>query len=91
MHSCFMRKKPATKIFFLTYYILLLVLISSITLFNFIGSSKHLFKCLNICLKSKIANFKVPRKIVFLEELPKGSTGKVQRIGLAKKLGIASK
>lgn len=36
-----------------------------------------------------LANFKVPRKILFLEEIPKGATGKLQRIGLAKKLGLA--
>ena len=42
---------------------------------------------------SRIADFKVPRRIVFLTEIPKGATGKLQRIGLheklADKLGIA--
>ncbi|HWY63463.1 MAG TPA: acyl--CoA ligase [Rhizomicrobium sp.] len=38
---------------------------------------------------SRIADFKVPRKIVFLAEIPKGATGKLQRIGLAEKLGMA--
>ncbi len=33
---------------------------------------------------------KVPRRIVFLPELPKGPTGKLRRIGLAQTLGIAS-
>jgi acyl-CoA synthetase (AMP-forming)/AMP-acid ligase II len=37
----------------------------------------------------KLADFKVPRKVLVLDEIPKGSTGKVQRIGLAKSLGIA--
>jgi acyl-CoA synthetase (AMP-forming)/AMP-acid ligase II len=37
----------------------------------------------------RLADFKVPRRIVFLEEIPKGPTGKLQRIGLAKKLGLA--
>jgi len=37
----------------------------------------------------RLANFKVPRKIVFLDELPKSATGKLQRIGLADKLGLA--
>jgi len=37
----------------------------------------------------RLAAFKVPREIVFLEEIPKGSTGKPQRIGLAEKLGLA--
>jgi acyl-CoA synthetase (AMP-forming)/AMP-acid ligase II len=35
---------------------------------------------------SRIADFKVPRKIVFLSEIPKGATGKLQRIGLHEKL-----
>ena len=33
-----------------------------------------------------LAYFKVPRKIVVLTEIPKGPTGKIQRIGLADKL-----
>ncbi len=41
---------------------------------------------------SRVADFKVPRRIVFLEEIPKGATGKLQRIGLheklAEKLGV---
>jgi acyl-CoA synthetase (AMP-forming)/AMP-acid ligase II len=37
----------------------------------------------------RLADFKVPRKIVFLEEIPKGATGKLQRIGLAARLGLA--
>jgi acyl-CoA synthetase (AMP-forming)/AMP-acid ligase II len=36
----------------------------------------------------RLADFKVPRKILFLPEIPKGATGKLQRIGLAKKLGL---
>ena len=36
-----------------------------------------------------LAEFKVPRKIIFLREIPKGATGKLQRIGLAMKLGLA--
>lgn len=35
-----------------------------------------------------VADFKVPRSIIFMKEIPKGATGKLQRIGLAKKLGI---
>jgi len=38
----------------------------------------------------RIADFKVPRQVVFIEEIPKGPTGKVQRIGLSDKLGLAS-
>ena len=37
---------------------------------------------------SRLADFKVPRKVVFLPEIPKGATGKLQRIGLAQKLGL---
>ena len=34
----------------------------------------------------RLADFKVPRRIIVLEEIPKGATGKVQRIGLHEKL-----
>jgi acyl-coenzyme A synthetase/AMP-(fatty) acid ligase len=34
-------------------------------------------------------SFKVPRKILLLDEIPKGATGKLQRIGMAQKLGLA--
>ena len=37
----------------------------------------------------QLADFKVPRRVVFLDEIPKGSTGKLQRIGLAERLGLA--
>ncbi|MEX0758071.1 MAG: acyl--CoA ligase, partial [Tistlia sp.] len=37
----------------------------------------------------RLADFKVPRRWVFLEEIPKGPTGKLQRIGLARQLGLA--
>jgi len=36
-----------------------------------------------------LAAFKVPREIIFMDEIPKGATGKLQRIGLAQKLGLA--
>jgi len=36
----------------------------------------------------RLAAFKVPQRIVLLEEIPKGPTGKPQRIGLAAKLGL---
>ncbi len=35
-----------------------------------------------------LADFKVPRTILILDEIPKGATGKLQRIGLAEKLGL---
>jgi oxalate---CoA ligase len=37
---------------------------------------------------TRAAEFKVPKKILFMEEIPKGATGKLQRIGLAAKLGL---
>jgi oxalate---CoA ligase len=39
-------------------------------------------------VSARLAQFKVPRKIVFLATIPKGPTGKLQRIGLAKVLGL---
>jgi acyl-CoA synthetase (AMP-forming)/AMP-acid ligase II len=36
----------------------------------------------------RLADFKIPRKILFRDEIPKGATGKLQRIGLAQKLGL---
>jgi hypothetical protein len=38
----------------------------------------------------RVADFKVPRQVLIVSELPKGPTGKVQRVGLAAKLGLAS-
>lgn len=38
----------------------------------------------------KLADFKVPRVVLFLDEIPKGPTGKLQRIGLAEKLGLTA-
>jgi acyl-CoA synthetase (AMP-forming)/AMP-acid ligase II len=38
---------------------------------------------------TRLADFKVPRKVLILDEIPKGATGKLQRIGLAQKLGLA--
>jgi oxalate---CoA ligase len=37
-----------------------------------------------------LADFKVPRVVIFLDEIPKGPTGKLQRIGLAEKLGLTA-
>ena len=37
----------------------------------------------------RLADFKLPRKVVFVDEIPKGATGKLQRIGLAARLGLA--
>jgi len=40
-------------------------------------------------LAARLAAFKVPRTVLILDEIPKGATGKLQRIGLAEKLGLA--
>ena len=44
---------------------------------------------LHAFVSERLAAFKTPRKILFLAEIPKGATGKLQRIGLAQKLGLA--
>jgi acyl-CoA synthetase (AMP-forming)/AMP-acid ligase II/acyl carrier protein len=38
----------------------------------------------------RLAAFKVPRQVLIVRDIPKGPTGKLQRIGLAAKLGLAS-
>ena len=38
----------------------------------------------------RLADFKVPRQVCIVKEIPKGPTGKVKRVGLAEKLGVAS-
>jgi acyl-CoA synthetase (AMP-forming)/AMP-acid ligase II len=38
----------------------------------------------------RLAAFKVPRQVLILDEIPKGATGKLQRIGLAEKLGLGA-
>jgi oxalate---CoA ligase len=37
---------------------------------------------------SRLAGFKVPRRIVFLDVIPTGATGKLMRVGLAERLGL---
>jgi acyl-CoA synthetase (AMP-forming)/AMP-acid ligase II len=41
--------------------------------------------------KNRLTKFKIPRKILIIDSIPKGATGKLQRIGLYKKLGIKIK
>jgi acyl-CoA synthetase (AMP-forming)/AMP-acid ligase II len=36
----------------------------------------------------RVAGYKVPKKVLFVDELPKGATGKLQRIGLAQRIGL---
>ena len=37
---------------------------------------------------SRLADFKVPRQIIIVEAIPKTATGKIERVGLAEKLGL---
>ena len=39
--------------------------------------------------QAKLAKFKIPKKIFFVDEIPKGATGKLQRNVLAKKFGLS--
>ena len=38
--------------------------------------------------RERLASFKVPSEVVFLPDIPKGPTGKVQRIGMAQRIGL---
>ena len=38
----------------------------------------------------RLAPFKVPRTVVIVDEIPKGATGKLRRVGLAEKLGLTA-
>lgn len=42
-------------------------------------------------LAGRLADFKVPRQVLVLSEIPKGPTGKVQRSRLAEELGFGSR
>ena len=39
-------------------------------------------------VRARLAPFKVPRTIVLVDEIPLGATGKPQRVGMARRLGI---
>ena len=45
-------------------------------------------KQLRQAVAARLAHFKVPRRIIVLDALPLGPTGKPQRIGVAEKLGL---
>jgi acyl-CoA synthetase (AMP-forming)/AMP-acid ligase II/acyl carrier protein len=40
--------------------------------------------------KARLATFKVPNQVQIVAEIPKGPTGKVQRVGLAARLGLTA-
>jgi acyl-CoA synthetase (AMP-forming)/AMP-acid ligase II len=52
------------------------------------SESKSDEKDIKVFAKGRMADFKVPRHIIILDEIPKGATGKMQRIGMAEKLGL---
>jgi acyl-CoA synthetase (AMP-forming)/AMP-acid ligase II len=39
-------------------------------------------------VRRRLADFKVPRRILFVDEIPMGPTGKLQRAGLSRRLGL---
>lgn len=47
-------------------------------------------RAIRVFAAGRLADFKVPRHVVILDEIPKGATGKLQRIGLAQKLGLGA-
>jgi acyl-CoA synthetase (AMP-forming)/AMP-acid ligase II len=47
-------------------------------------------KDIRLFMAGRIADFKVPHQVLIVSEIPKGPTGKVQRVGLAAKLGLMS-
>lgn len=40
-------------------------------------------------ISKRLAVYKIPRRVIFLDEIPKGPTGKIQRIGLSEILDIS--
>lgn len=42
-------------------------------------------------VKARLADFKVPRQVLIVKQLPAGPTGKVRRAGLAAELGLVSR
>lgn len=47
-------------------------------------------RALRELVASRLSYFKVPRRILVLDAIPKGATGKPQRIGLAARLGLTA-
>ena len=45
---------------------------------------------IKIYANEKLAKFKIPKKIFFVNEIPKGATGKLQRNTLAKRFGLVN-
>ncbi|MGD1000436.1 MAG: amino acid adenylation domain-containing protein [Candidatus Brocadiia bacterium] len=51
---------------------------------NAVASEREIREFAGACL----AAFKVPRRVLIVQDVPKGPTGKIQRIGLADRLGL---
>jgi len=45
---------------------------------------------LRVFAAQQLASWKVPRRVVVLDEIPRGATGKLDRLGLPARLGLAS-
>src|SRR5262249_17629211 len=41
--------------------------------------------------RQRLAGYKVPRRVLLVSEIPRGATGKLQRLGLADRLGVIPK
>jgi acyl-CoA synthetase (AMP-forming)/AMP-acid ligase II/thioesterase domain-containing protein len=54
------------------------------------GQASNTERELQEFVAARLADFKVPRRLLILPEIPKGPTGKPQRIGLAQKLGLTA-
>ena len=55
---------------------------------RFKGDNDYFRKELIEYASQNLAKFKIPDKFIFCNEIPKGPTGKLQRIGLSKTLGL---
>jgi len=51
---------------------------------------RNLERSIREFVAGRLADFKVPTRVLFLDEIPKGPTGKMQRVGLAQVLGITT-
>ena len=54
------------------------------------GSCCHIERHSSVCHRAR-SRLKVPRQVLVVEAPPKSPTGKVQRVGLAEKLGLSSR
>jgi len=63
---------------------------AAIVLYNGLAGSEQLEIELREFCAARIAPFKVPRRIVFIPEMPKSASGKTLRIGMAERLGLTT-